>query len=123
MKQRDVITGVELAYICHFQPEPEGGYTVTCPSLPPVVTYGETLDEARLFVWRERRRGRDIETSLGPCVRRVRMLTTGTARGGERPADLRHRNRPTSIDPEELTAGGDIIHRPTRVVPQLAKTR
>ena len=39
--------GAELAYLCHFQPEPEGGYTVTCPTLPPVVTYGETLDEAR----------------------------------------------------------------------------
>jgi antitoxin HicB len=38
---------VETAYICHFQPEPEGGYTVTCPALPPVVTYGETLEEAR----------------------------------------------------------------------------
>ena len=24
------------------QPEPEGGYTVTCPSLPGLVTYGET---------------------------------------------------------------------------------
>ena len=35
------------ANICHFQPEPEGGYTVTCPSLPPVVTYGETLADAR----------------------------------------------------------------------------
>jgi antitoxin HicB len=38
---------VETAYVCHFQPEPEGGYTVTCPALPPVVTYGETLEEAR----------------------------------------------------------------------------
>jgi len=44
---KGAITAAELAYICHFQPEPEGGYTVTCPSLPPVVTYGETLDEAR----------------------------------------------------------------------------
>jgi predicted RNase H-like HicB family nuclease len=29
------------------QPEPEGGYTVTCPALPGLVTYGETLDDAR----------------------------------------------------------------------------
>jgi antitoxin HicB len=29
------------------QPEPEGGYPVTCPSLPGLVTYGETLEEAR----------------------------------------------------------------------------
>jgi predicted RNase H-like HicB family nuclease len=30
-----------------FSPEPEGGYTVTCPALPGLVTYGETLEEAR----------------------------------------------------------------------------
>lgn len=29
------------------QAEPEGGLTVTCPSLPGFVTYGETLDEAQ----------------------------------------------------------------------------
>lgn len=48
VKQKRAITEIELAYICHFQPEPEGGYTVTCPALPPVVTYGRTLSEARL---------------------------------------------------------------------------
>jgi antitoxin HicB len=36
-----------VAYLCHFRPEPEGGFTVTCPKLPPVVTYGETLEEAQ----------------------------------------------------------------------------
>jgi predicted RNase H-like HicB family nuclease len=35
-----------VAYLCHFRPEPEGGFTVTCPKLPPVVTYGETLEGA-----------------------------------------------------------------------------
>ena len=34
-------------YIFAFDPEPEGGYTVTCPALPGLVTYGETLQEAR----------------------------------------------------------------------------
>lgn len=29
------------------QEEPEGGYTVTVPSLPGCVTYGRTLPEAR----------------------------------------------------------------------------
>lgn len=28
-------------------PEPEGGYTVTVPSLPGCVSYGKTIDEAR----------------------------------------------------------------------------
>ena len=36
-----------IAYLCVFRPEPEGGFTVTCPKLPPVVTYGETLEEAQ----------------------------------------------------------------------------
>ncbi len=30
-----------------FNPQPEGGFTVTCPALPGLVTYGETLEEAR----------------------------------------------------------------------------
>jgi predicted RNase H-like HicB family nuclease len=34
-------------YTFVFNPEPEGGYTVTCPALVGLVTYGETLDEAR----------------------------------------------------------------------------
>jgi antitoxin HicB len=36
-----------VAYLCRFRPEPEGGSTVTCPKLPPVVTYGGTLEEAQ----------------------------------------------------------------------------
>ena len=36
-----------VAYLCYFRPEPEGGFTVTCPKLPPVVTYGESLEEAQ----------------------------------------------------------------------------
>lgn len=28
-------------------PEPEGGYTVTCPALPGLVTYGRDMEEAR----------------------------------------------------------------------------
>jgi antitoxin HicB len=36
-----------VAYLCHFRPEPGGGFTVTCPKLPPVITYGETLEEAQ----------------------------------------------------------------------------
>ena len=47
VKHKRAVKRGEAAYVCHFRPEPEGGYTVTCPSLPPVVTYGETLDEAR----------------------------------------------------------------------------
>ena len=34
-------------YTFVFNPEREGGYTVTCPALPGLVTYGETLEEAK----------------------------------------------------------------------------
>jgi antitoxin HicB len=46
MKRKKAGRQALVAYLCHFRPEPEGGFTVTCPNLPPVVTYGETLEEA-----------------------------------------------------------------------------
>ena len=36
----------QLSYKILLRSEPEGGYTVTVPSLPGCVTYGETLDES-----------------------------------------------------------------------------
>lgn len=35
-----------LSYRTILRKEPEGGYTVTVPSLPGCVTYGETLEES-----------------------------------------------------------------------------
>jgi antitoxin HicB len=35
-----------LNYRILLKKEPEGGYTVTVPSLPGCITYGETLEEA-----------------------------------------------------------------------------
>ena len=29
-----------------FEPQPEGGYTVTCPILPQLITEGDTIGEA-----------------------------------------------------------------------------
>jgi antitoxin HicB len=47
VKNLDAITDMARTYTFVFNPEPEGGYTVTCPALPGLATYGETLDEAR----------------------------------------------------------------------------
>jgi len=47
MKRRKSIKSPVVAYLCRFHPEPEGGFTVTCPKLPPVVTYGESLEAAQ----------------------------------------------------------------------------
>lgn len=35
-------------YTFVFDPEPEGGFTVACPALPGLVTYGETVEQARI---------------------------------------------------------------------------
>ena len=46
-KRSETITTLDAQYVCVFSPEPEGGYTVTCPALPEIVTYGATLEQAR----------------------------------------------------------------------------
>ena len=39
----------QLTYKVLLNPEPEGGFTATVPSLPGCITYGETVDEAMLM--------------------------------------------------------------------------
>jgi len=36
-----------LSYRVVLRPEPEGGYTVLVPSLPGLVTFGDTIEEAK----------------------------------------------------------------------------
>lgn len=36
-----------LRYTIIFQPEPEGGFTVTVPALPGCITYGKDFEEAK----------------------------------------------------------------------------
>jgi predicted RNase H-like HicB family nuclease len=40
----------QLTYRVLLNPEPEGGYTATVPTLPGCITYGETVDEAIAMV-------------------------------------------------------------------------
>lgn len=40
-------TAVEYDFTVFFEPAVEGGYVVTCPALPGLVTEGDTLAEAR----------------------------------------------------------------------------
>jgi antitoxin HicB len=47
MKRKESVSAAAYTYTVLLQPEPERGYTVTCPALPGLVSYGETLDEAR----------------------------------------------------------------------------
>ncbi len=41
------MTATKYTYTVIFEPNEEGGYTVTCPALPGLVTEGRTLEEAR----------------------------------------------------------------------------
>jgi predicted RNase H-like HicB family nuclease len=47
MTRREPIGTGEVRYLVLLQPEPEGGFTVTCPVLPGLVSYGGTLAETR----------------------------------------------------------------------------
>jgi len=37
---------IRSGIVFELQPEPEGGYTVTVPSLPGCISYGETFEKA-----------------------------------------------------------------------------
>lgn len=43
MKNFQVIRG---GIVFELQPEPEGGYTITVPSLPGCISYGKTFEKA-----------------------------------------------------------------------------
>ena len=43
----EALTGTIRTYTFVFDPDPEGGFVVTCPALPGLVTHGQTLEEAR----------------------------------------------------------------------------
>ena len=45
-EERSAIT-MEYTYTVLFEPAEEGGFVVTCPALPGLVTEGDTLEEAR----------------------------------------------------------------------------
>ena len=46
-RYKEAITTENYTYTVVFEPALEGGYIVTCPALPGVVTEGDTLEEAR----------------------------------------------------------------------------
>jgi predicted RNase H-like HicB family nuclease len=47
MRRKESVSVAAYTYTVLLQPEPEGGYTVTCPTLPGLVSYGASLEEAR----------------------------------------------------------------------------
>jgi predicted RNase H-like HicB family nuclease len=47
MKRLEAVTALTRTYTFVFDPDPEGGFVVTCPALPGLATYGATIEEAR----------------------------------------------------------------------------
>jgi antitoxin HicB len=47
MSRREIVTAHHYRYTALFEPVEDGGYVVTCPSLPGLVIEGDTLEEAR----------------------------------------------------------------------------
>ncbi len=47
MRRKESVSAAAYTYTVLLQPEPEGGYTVTCPTLPGLVSYGASLEKAR----------------------------------------------------------------------------
>ena len=46
-QHEETITAAGREYRCLFRREVDSGYRVTCAELPPVLAFGETLEEAR----------------------------------------------------------------------------
>jgi antitoxin HicB len=47
MRWKETVDTTEYRFTVLFEPAEEGGYVVTCPALPGLVTEGDTLEEAR----------------------------------------------------------------------------
>jgi antitoxin HicB len=43
----EVVAMAEYSFTVLFEPAEEGGFVVTCPALPGLVTEGDTLEQAR----------------------------------------------------------------------------
>ena len=75
----------EYDYTVLFEPAAEGGYVVTCPALPGLVTEGDTLEEARTmaedaikgYLESLRKDGepipKDVSIALDPVKERIRI--------------------------------------------------
>ncbi len=46
-QHEETLTAAGREYQCLFRREVDSGYRVTCAELPPLLAFGETLDEAR----------------------------------------------------------------------------
>src|SRR5258707_13339161 len=95
MNRRESVAAQSYRSTVLFEPAEEGGYTVTCPSLPGLVTEGDTLEEARAMVADAIRGylealakdGLPIpRKTLSPEAKSLRKLSRSRSTGRDRPA-------------------------------------
>jgi len=78
----------EYTYTVLFEPQPEGGYTVTVPALPGLVTEGDTFEQARsmakdaiigyLEVLKKQGRQIPLDVELGERTRKEKVTVAVT---------------------------------------------
>jgi signal transduction histidine kinase len=100
------ITATEHTYTAEFEPAEEGGYIVRFPSLPGLVTEGESLEEARSMAERNVGSLRDEIVSLGPYG--LEDLTLDAALEQCGPVWARRFGVPVQLDLERLDLPNDI---------------
>lgn len=74
----------EYTYTVLFEPAEEGGFVVTCPALPGLVTEGDTLEEARAmaqdairgYLESLREDGLPIPSDKTPVKEEIRVLVS-----------------------------------------------
>jgi antitoxin HicB len=47
MKRNEAVKAPTAQYVCTFQPDPDGGYSVRCAAFPELISHGANLAEAR----------------------------------------------------------------------------
>jgi antitoxin HicB len=77
----------EYSYTVLFEPAEEGGFVVTCPALPGLVTEGDTIEEARTmaqdairaYIESLRKEHMPIPPGKPPVKEQIRVLLPETA--------------------------------------------
>ena len=75
---------LDRSYAIVIEPQPEGGFTVTVPALPEIVTEGDTENEAvrmaedaiRLAIAYRRDHGLPVPVDAAPTLRRINVAPT-----------------------------------------------
>src|SRR5215213_5152716 len=74
-QHEEIVTAAGNSYRCLFRREVDSGYRVTCAELPPVLAFGETLEEARTATQEEIEAGVEVVEVRAEYVTRSDRLS------------------------------------------------